>query len=533
MTTGEPDAGDGAATATATATASRAESQRSRATAIALIAILLLAAALRLNDLEHNPPSLFEDELAGAVSAWSIVTTGHDVGAATNLPFLTTRLELKMPLYGFSTVPFQAVLGPSALAVRLPAVLFGTAATALLFWVTRVIGRRRVEALAAAAVFATAPWAVHLGRVGWEPAAVLPFTIGGAALLVSGLWHDRPWRVVAAAAVLAAGAYAYQPALLQHVLLAVVLTLISARRLNRRLVLALAGGAVVALVLLVPYLLAFLNPLFAQRTVAVSAFKDGLTPEAFSLVWRNYWAQWDPVYLFFEPGYQPRNGPGMGVLMPILIPVLLVGLVRLVRRLDAPSLVVLGWLAIGPLAAAVTTDTVPHFLRGLFALPPLCLVAARALEPVGARIASLAVSKDRTDRGRAALGTAGLATIGALLVAFTFAPYWVRYPQESAGQWGFGQAAAMQLVRDRVPVGETVCIDTATISYWTYEQFIAWYLPDRPGVVERWDGEGCDRPGAWILAREETEVPDGLEEVARVGPPDAAHEAILWRVPGG
>ena len=153
----------------------------------------------------------------------------------TNLPFLTTRLEMKMPLYGFSTVPFQAVLGPSTLAVRLPAVLFGTAATALLFWVTRVIGRRRVEALAAAAVFATAPWAVHLGRVGWEPAAVLPFTIGGAALLVSGLWHDRPWRVVAAAAVLAVGAYAYQPALLQHVLLAGRAHPDLRRRLNRRL----------------------------------------------------------------------------------------------------------------------------------------------------------------------------------------------------------------------------------------------------------------------------------------------------------
>ena len=150
---------------------------------------------------------------------------------------------------------------------------------------------------------------------------------------------------------------------------------------------------------------------------------------------------------------------------------------------------------------------------------------------MGARIASLAASEDPSDRRRAVIGTAGIATLGALLVAFTFAPYWTTYPRESAGQWGFGQAAAMQLVRDRVPVGDTVCIDTATISYWTYEQFIAWYLPGRPGVVERWDGEGCTQPGAWILAREETEVPPGLREEARLGPDESAHPIVLWRVP--
>ena len=87
MATGDATAGD--------------DTQRRRATAIALIAILVLAAALRLYDLGHNPPSLFEDELAGAISAWTVATTGHDV-AATNLPFLTTRLELKMPLYGYA-----------------------------------------------------------------------------------------------------------------------------------------------------------------------------------------------------------------------------------------------------------------------------------------------------------------------------------------------------------------------------------------------------------------------------------------------
>lgn len=507
-------------------------SARTLATAGVLAGILVLAFGLRVYDLATNPPALFEDELAGAASAWSIVTTGHDI-EQTHLPFLVTRLELKMPVYGFATVPFQAVLGHTTVAVRLPAVLFGTAATGLIYWLARVLRRRRVEALIAAVVFATAPWAVHLGRVGWEPSAVLPFTIGGAGLLVDGLWSGRPRRVVAAAIVFALGAYAYQPALLEHVLLAASITAVSYRRLARRGLVALGAGAVAAGVILVPYLLAFGDPVFTKRTIGVSIFRDGLSTQAASTAWMHYWAQWDPVYLFLQPTFNPRNGPGMGVLMPLLAPVLVVGLVRLLRNPGRFGWMTLAWLLVGPVAAALTDDVVPHYLRGLFALPPIVLVAARALEPVGARVALLAMSVDRTDRLRGVVGTIGIAGLGLLLVQATFEPYFTRYPVQSAGAWGLGTAEAMGLVRDRVPPGGTVCVDTATTSYWTYPHFIAWYLPDIDAtVLERLTDERCARPGTYLLARAETEVPPGLTVVARLGAPASALEIVLWQVPG-
>ena len=135
---------------------------------VALIAVLFLAFALRIYDIEVNPPELFEDELAGAASAWSLVTTGHDV-AATHLPFLVTRLELKQPVYGFATVPFQAILGRTVRAVRLPAVLFGVLTTALAYWLARTLKRPLWESVLAAGLFAVLPWAVHYGRIGWEP----------------------------------------------------------------------------------------------------------------------------------------------------------------------------------------------------------------------------------------------------------------------------------------------------------------------------------------------------------------------------
>jgi 4-amino-4-deoxy-L-arabinose transferase-like glycosyltransferase len=221
------------------------------APSVALIVILFVALGLRAYDLERNPPELFEDELAGAASAWSIVTTGHDV-AQTHLPFLVTRLELKQPIYGFATVPFQVLLGRTIAAVRLPAVLFGALTTVLMFWVARTLGRRRWECALAAWLFAVMPWAVHYGRIGWEPSSVLPFTLGGIGLLWSGLARHRPRRVGMAAWLFAAGAYASQPALLIHVLMALVVVLTLHKHLRRPDFEALAGGGFVALVERVP-----------------------------------------------------------------------------------------------------------------------------------------------------------------------------------------------------------------------------------------------------------------------------------------
>lgn len=131
-------------------------SLRTAAPRIALVWVLFLAFALRAYDIEQNPPELFEDELAGAASAWSIVTTGHDV-VRTHLPFLVTRLEFKQPIYGFATVPFQAVFGRTIRAVRLPSILFGVLTTWLLYWLARTLGRRPREAILVAGLFAVVP----------------------------------------------------------------------------------------------------------------------------------------------------------------------------------------------------------------------------------------------------------------------------------------------------------------------------------------------------------------------------------------
>ena len=461
-----------------------------------------LAIALRAYDLTHNPPELFEDELAGAASAWSIVTTGHDVGR-TVLPFLATRLELKQPLSGFSTVPFQWLLGHDTLAVRLPAVLFGSATVLLTAWLARCLGRSRLEQLMAAVLMAILPWAVHLGRVGWEPASALPFTIGGAGLLWTGLELGRPARVVVAAIVLAVGAYTYQPALAINVLLAAWALIAHGPHMGRRELTGISVGAFAALLVLVPYGLAARDPLFFQRAATISTFAHGFNAEDIGLAWTNYWAQWNPRWLFLEGTANLRNEPDMGVVFPWVAPFLALGALRLLLRRAAGDVLLLGWLLLGPVPAALTNDGVPHFLRGVAALPPLVVTSS-----VGLTCAwQLA--------GRLRLGSlvrptlAGVVFVIALQETTSAALFYYRdYPAASAGAWYYGTGEALTLARADVPAGARLCIETPSISYWTFPQYVAWYLGDVPfAVTEGTSDPRCGSSGAYLLVHMDTAIP--------------------------
>ena len=475
------------------------------------VAVLWIAFLLRIWQITSNPPEFFEDELSGAVSAWSVATTGHDV-ERTVLPFLVTRLELKQPLYFFTTVPFQAILGQNAFAARLPAVLFGVLSTGLLAgFATRLTGRA-LAGFVAAALFAISPWAIHYARAGWEPAAVLPFTIGGMWLLWVGLRDHRPRFTVAAAVVFAIGAYSYHPALMMHVVLAGLIVLINVRGIRRPELVALGIGAAIALVLLVPYGLAARDPLFFQRTKAISVFKEGVNTDALVAVWQHYWASWSPAFLLGGAAPNPRINPGPAVLVAT-VPFLLVGLDRMAHRRSAEDWLLLGWLLLGPLPTALTSDqTMPSLARSIFALPPLMIIMA---------IGALRLGEWLTERvpvaRRPTAGPLVAVALGALVacnaIAWSF-DYYGNYPSRSASWWGSGTAAAFDMVKQDVPAGSTLCIATNDVSGFTFPHHLALYLPNPTfTVVESLGHPECSRAGTYLLTLVTSKVATPVKEL--------------------
>lgn len=486
------------------ATARRSDAARlGRQRLLLIVNILAIAFGLRIYDIAHNPIEIFEDEISDSESAWSIVTTGHDV-ERTRLPFMVSRLEMKLPIYGLSAAGMRAIVGKGALAIRLPAVLAGIAATWFVIWLMRALRRDWAESLIAGGLFAIVPWSVHYGRIGWATSAMLPFTVAGLGLLWIGLARrGQRGKIIGGALVLAVGAYTYTIAPLMHVVLAGVAVAchfqVVHTRVGRR---AIGFGALVGFAIMLPYLHATLTePFFTQRAKHISIFRDGVTSDAVGLAWNHYWAQWNPEWLFLRSPGGLRLDPGVAMLFTWMAPFLLVGLIRAVTRRDRADLFLLGWLIVAPLPAALTDDGVPHFARGLLALPPLTMLTATGM------VWAWQVYRRRWPP--LAIPLAAIVSVIAIgQAAASYQYIYTDYPFDSADTWYFGTGTALRVAGAQTPADGTLCIHYDAVSYFNFWHYVNFYLEDRSfEVVEGLGDQRCAEDGAVLLGRMDMKPP--------------------------
>ena len=468
-----------------------------RTLVVPLLFIVAVGAGLRLYELSRNPPEFFEDEVAAASSAWSIATTGHDV-EQTTLPFVRTRLLLQQPVYAFSVVPFWAVLGHTPFAARLPGFVFGIAGVLLIVWLITVLGRPPGEALLAGSIAAVLPWAVHIGRIGWDQASPVPFVVAGVGLLWVGLRDERRAYLLAGAAVLGVGVYTYLPAVFMNCLLAGVVVLIHRDKVHAQIK-SLVRAASVGVVLLIPYAVALRQPIFTARAKKISVFASGVNLAALHKIWTYYWWQWTLKGLFSPASNNLRDKPGAMVFWWML-PFLLIGIVDLARRRSKSDQLLLAWLVVGPLPAALTYDgPVPHFSRGMWTMPAVVMVTA-----AGVVAAARFVGVGRYARVSRAVLAATIAAAALYQGVVYYREYFdLRrgYAARSASWWYYGTGAALRAVRAEAEAGDVACIDG--ISYFTFAHHITYYFGPHPAftVLEGLKDNRCRQAGTYVLAR--------------------------------
>lgn len=150
-----------------------------------LVLIVLIAAALRLWRLPTLPGGLHFDE-----AAYGLQAQGHILKGET--PVFFSDYAGREALFQYTIAPFLVLLGPTILAVRLPAALWSIALVPAVF----VLGSRlwgwRSGLLAALAV-ACGPWLLHIGRTGYR-ANTLPLVSSLAIYMLYRALHPDPRR---------------------------------------------------------------------------------------------------------------------------------------------------------------------------------------------------------------------------------------------------------------------------------------------------------------------------------------------------
>ena len=475
---------------------------------LALLGLVVVGLAARLYHPVDHPFALNFDEGHEALDALRILDGWRPVFLPTN--------NGREPLFMYLMAGVMALLGPTALAVRITSILSGVAMIGAQYLCAQALPlpRPRLTALLSAALIAFGFWPLAQSHQALR-AVLLPVWV---ALMLWAWWralssvHEsalttRAWLwSVATGVFLAAGLYTYLSARLLPVALVIsaAFTAVSRRRAAplRHLAVALA----VAGVLFLPQALYFLNDpdMLAQRASQVSLLSpevnhgdllDALLRSARSL------ALAANVRGSLEWSENLRGRPIFDPLMGIAF---LGGVGRLIYdllgrrgRLAQDAAVLLAATFLVALIPSWLSEDAPSYIRLTATWPVLFLLPAEALERGGAWLDS---------HMRAHVGAVAVAAVLVISSAWSIYDYYVTYPARitAAGVYANASFERGEEVATLTTEGATYVSpavwNQSLVQFLTVERPPATFDP-RIGLVLPADG---DARYAWEAAEAQT-----------------------------
>lgn len=384
-----------------------------------LIAILILAFALRFWKLSSFP-ALNADEAALGYNAWSLIKTGLDEHGNSWPIHLQSFNDYKPALYAYLTMPIIAFHGLTIISVRIAGAFLGVLTVLAVYLLAKEMGKsenfrklgKNIFPLIAAFFIAISPWHIHFSRGGWE--------VNVATFFVTiGIWLILKWTNIARAkdyskfslhstTVLTLGVsafilslYTYHAARVIVPLLGIGFFVLFWKKIVGRWRSILAAG-VVGLILVIPLVNDLAGPAGLSRAAGVGIFSDpgplneineqrgehsdlrGMSARAlhnkpinYALAFAENWVEhFSGEFLFLSGDEIQRNKvPEHGQMYLIDLLFVVLGFVAVTRVFDKRWALILWWLSVAPVAAALTFQS-PHALRSQNMVIPLVLISA-------------------------------------------------------------------------------------------------------------------------------------------------------------
>lgn len=427
-----------------------------------LIAILILSFALRVFEIDLNPPAVYGDEIAFAWNAYSVIKTGADeYGASYPLQFRSYD-DYKAPVPVYLLIPFIKVLGLNALAIRLPISIAGMLTVLVTYLLTKHVLNKKV-ALVAAFLLAISPWHVHLSRGFFEATlALLPFLLGLYLFFIN---KGRKSYIFFSGFFLVLSMYTYfSPRIL--VPLFVIFLAFYARKYwnywNRSLafffiaVILFFSLPIIKLSIVDKGLSRF-QKLSGDQDIAIAKIVNqerntSTLPTPIKeivhnkgVIWlrevkNNYIEHFSPNFWYLYGDNSLRYFTGnMGMFYLIELPFLLLGIYTIAKKEKRTGVFILGWLLLAPIPAAIVGRS--FALRSIAMLPAPMILTAYGLIVLYSKLKQISYAK--LSAVVFVLIVAGFGfTLGRQLLT-----YYYEYPVYAATWWGWENKALVEYAR--------------------------------------------------------------------------------------
>ncbi len=448
--------------------------------ALIIAVVVGVAFGARWFRIDMAPASVNWDEAALGYNSYSMLKTGRDEFGKAMPVSLRSFDDYKPAGYAYLAVPAIFFAGLTETSTRFPSVVMGTLIVFFVIYIGSKISGKFSVGVAAGAITAFSPWALHFSRIAFESNVGTAWYMAGVAAFIYSLKNKNYYPVSVALFILSMYMYHAQRVIAPLTLIALTLVFWEQKKIYLkskwlRLV-------IVAVMLGLPLGVSFLTEPAGSRLAATNIFKLWpFVPKDFpllifnpvySLAWQltgQFMAYFSPANLFFRGSTEPiLRIPGLALFNVEILPFWLVGMLQVFRNKRLRK-ILLPILILGPLPGVVTWNWF-SVIRTISLYPIFGIVAAVGLvwllekiAPKGIRfVATLAIS-----------GLCGLAFLFNFLTISLFAPY-VTY-----GDFQPGFEFSVPYMLSEAKKYNKVIIDSPHIAPYIFVLFYGQYPPDQ------------------------------------------------------
>lgn len=401
------------------------------------------------------PPGLFRDEAAKGYNSFCILKTGRDIDGKF-LPLFTRELiTYNSAFYSYLIIPFIILLDCNEIAVRLPAVLFGTATILALYWLMSNVYNKKIACIAAS-LLAISPWHLLFSR--WANQGILLpfFYLMGLGFWLKGIASETDsYKLVSLKYTILSSIffsftfYTYDiakvfiPLFLFGMYIFYFPKLLLKKRKYSTVIFKIVLWTVILFLFTLPVFIFTIKYSFISQArfhrISVFSKYNGKIEKIISKIYINWISHYGLDFLFLHGDSNFRHSVGkLGHLHLAELPLLILGIYYAIIHRSPFEKLLLYWFFIFPIPASLTDEGVPHALRSICGLPIFSIFSALGL--------NFLLHKHGVGFKILLISLIGLLIVNAIIFFYV---YFFQYPIYAAPAWEYGYREAIHFLENQ------------------------------------------------------------------------------------